>query len=53
MKYKLDLVGVQEVRWDKGDNERADSSFKEEGMIFITYVLAFMCIRESDHLLRG
>jgi exonuclease III len=22
-KYKLDLVGVQEVRWDKGDTERA------------------------------
>jgi exonuclease III len=23
-KYKLDLVGVQEVRWDKGDTERAE-----------------------------
>jgi exonuclease III len=23
-KYKLDLVGVQEVRWDKGGTERAD-----------------------------
>jgi len=22
-RYKLDLVGVQEVRWDKGDTERA------------------------------
>jgi exonuclease III len=22
-KYKLDLVGVQEVRWDGGDTERA------------------------------
>jgi hypothetical protein len=22
-KYKLDLVGVQEVRWEKGGNERA------------------------------
>jgi exonuclease III len=22
--YKLDLVGVQEVRWDKGDTERAE-----------------------------
>jgi exonuclease III len=22
-KYKLDLVGVQEVRWDKGGTERA------------------------------
>jgi exonuclease III len=23
-KYKLDLVGVQEVRWEKGGNERAE-----------------------------
>jgi hypothetical protein len=23
-KYKLDLVGVQEVRWDKGRTERAE-----------------------------
>jgi hypothetical protein len=23
-KYKLHLVGVQEVRWDKGDPERAE-----------------------------
>jgi hypothetical protein len=23
-KYKLDLVGVQEVRWGKGDTEQAD-----------------------------
>jgi exonuclease III len=23
-KYKLDLVGVQEVRWDKGDTEGAE-----------------------------
>jgi hypothetical protein len=24
-KYKLDLVGVQEVRWDKGGTERAEN----------------------------
>jgi exonuclease III len=24
-KYKLDLVGVQEVRWDKGSTERAEN----------------------------
>jgi hypothetical protein len=24
-KYKLDFVGVQEVRWDKGGTERAGS----------------------------
>jgi exonuclease III len=23
-KYKLDLVGVQDVRWDKGGTERAE-----------------------------
>jgi hypothetical protein len=23
-KYKLDLVGVEEVRWDKGGTERAE-----------------------------
>jgi hypothetical protein len=23
-KYKLDLLGVQEVRWDKGGTERAE-----------------------------
>jgi hypothetical protein len=23
-KYKLDLVGLQEVRWDKGGTERAE-----------------------------
>jgi hypothetical protein len=23
-KYKLDLVGVQEVRWEKGSTERAE-----------------------------
>jgi hypothetical protein len=38
MKYKLHLMGVQEVRWDKGDTEQADNSFTEEGMMFITYV---------------
>jgi hypothetical protein len=24
-KYKLDLVGIQEFRWDKGDTERAEN----------------------------
>jgi exonuclease III len=23
-KYKLDLVGVQEVRWERGDTERTE-----------------------------
>jgi exonuclease III len=25
-KYKLDLVGVQEVRWDKGGTKRVEDS---------------------------
>jgi hypothetical protein len=30
-KYKLDLVGVQEVRWDKGGTERVeDYTFRYE-----------------------
>jgi hypothetical protein len=52
MKYELDLVGVQEVRWDMSDDELADNSFMEEGRMFITYVQTFICIRESDQLLR-
>jgi exonuclease III len=26
-KYKLDLVGVQEVRWEKGGTERAEEFY--------------------------
>jgi hypothetical protein len=26
-KYKLDLEGIQEVRWDKGGSEPADSLY--------------------------
>jgi hypothetical protein len=29
-KYKLDLVGVQEVRWDKGGTERAEGESLKE-----------------------
>ena len=30
-RYKLDLIGVQEVRWDKGDTVRAgDYNFSME-----------------------
>jgi hypothetical protein len=37
-KYKLDLAGVQEVRWDKGDTERAEDirSSMEKGMKIIS-----------------
>jgi hypothetical protein len=36
-KYKLDLMGVQEVRWDKGGTERAEdyTFFYREGNDFI------------------
>jgi exonuclease III len=34
-KYKLDLLGVQEVRWDKGGTERAEdyTLFYGEGYV--------------------
>jgi hypothetical protein len=37
-KYKLDLVGVQEVKWDKGGTEPAGdyTSSMEMGMLIIT-----------------
>jgi hypothetical protein len=37
-KYKLDLVGVQEVTWEKGGNERADDYIfsMEKGMKIIS-----------------
>jgi hypothetical protein len=35
--YKLDLVGVQEVRWDRSGTELADKHFStEEGCRTIT-----------------
>jgi hypothetical protein len=48
-KYKLDLVGAQEVRWDKGGTEWAEdyTFFMERGMIIICKGQAFLCIRES------
>jgi exonuclease III len=39
-KYKLDLVGVQEVRWDKGSTEQAEN-----------YTF-FYGARNEDHQLR-
>jgi exonuclease III len=54
-KYKLDLVGVQEVRWGGGGTESADECTffygtgknHEFGTVFFSY------IRESYHQLRG
>jgi exonuclease III len=39
-KYKLDLVGVQELRWEKGGTERAERIIHfsvEKGMKIINY----------------
>jgi exonuclease III len=37
-KYKLDLVGVQEIRWDKGGTEQAEdyTLFMDRGMGIIS-----------------
>jgi hypothetical protein len=39
-KYKSDLVGVQEIRWDRGDNEPAGEYIfsMERGMRIISTV---------------
>jgi hypothetical protein len=31
LKYKLGLVGVQEVRWDKGDSKPEAEGVREQG----------------------
>jgi hypothetical protein len=47
-KYKLDLVGVQEVRWDKGGTERTEdyTFFYEVGNEDHQLGTGFLCIRE-------
>jgi exonuclease III len=47
-KYKIDLVGVQEVRWDKGGTEWA-----EDYTFFYGAGTGFLCIRESYQQLGG
>jgi hypothetical protein len=49
-KYKLDLVGVQEVIWDKGGTERAEDHTFFYGAENEDYQLgtgSFLYIRES------
>jgi hypothetical protein len=43
-KYKLDFVGVQEVRWNKGSTEPADNFIfcMEVGMLIIIYLQSFV-----------
>jgi hypothetical protein len=47
-RYKLDLVGVQEVRWDEGGTARAgDYTFSmEKGMKIINWGQSFLYTRE-------
>jgi exonuclease III len=54
-KYKLDLVGVQEVRWDKGGPERAEDYTFFYGAVNEDHQLrtGFLCIRESYQQLGG
>ena len=48
-RYKLDLVGVQEVRWDKGGTVRAgDYNFSmEKEMKIISWVQVFCTPKNS------
>jgi len=48
-KYKLGLVGVQEVRWDKGDTVRAgdDIFYMEKEMKIISWERDFCTPKNS------
>jgi hypothetical protein len=61
-KYKLDLVGVQEVRWDKGGNEQAeDYTFfygarnedHQLGTGFLVHKRIISAVRRADLLVIG
>jgi exonuclease III len=54
-KYKLDLVGVQEVRWEGGSTEPAGeyTLFYGRGKKNRELGAGFWCIRESYQQLRG
>jgi hypothetical protein len=52
-KYKLDLVGVQEVKWDRGGTESGKYVFSmERGKGIMNSVQSFF-IRQSYRQLRG
>jgi exonuclease III len=54
-KFKLDIVGVQEVRWDKGGTEWAEdyTFFYGAGNEDRLLGTGFLCIRESYQQLGG
>jgi hypothetical protein len=53
-RYKLDLVGVQEVRWNKGSTEPAGEYTFLYGKGNENHeVQVSLCIRESYQQLRG
>jgi hypothetical protein len=54
-KYKLDLVGILEVRWDKGSTEWAEDYkfFYGAGNEDHQLGTGFLCIRESYQQLGG
>jgi hypothetical protein len=54
-KYKLDLVGVQEVRWEGGGTEpvRKYTFFYGKGNENHKLGTGFLCIKESYQQLRG
>jgi hypothetical protein len=54
-KYRLDLVGVQEVRWEGcGTEEQENTHYSmERGMRIMSWLQLFLCTRASYQQLRG
>jgi hypothetical protein len=54
-KYRLDLVGMQEVIWESGGTEPAGEYIfsMERGIRIMNWIQVFVCIRESYQQLNG
>jgi len=51
-KYNFDLMAVQEVRWEKDENQQMIIHFTMEmGMLIISLEQSFLYIRKSDQQL--